>query len=314
MNVARLLFLALVPMFLLGCGGGGDGSREAGSDRVAVTIWPLADVTRQLLPEAIEVVTLLPPGQSPHGFELTPRQVQALSGADIMIAVGLSIDPWADEAVERVGADVTRWHMAEALAIRDDSDHAGHDHAHHDHDHGHHHHGSVNPHLWLDPVLMRLAVDDLHVRLMAEYPEHADAIAERTAAYIEQLESLDTTYRSRLQGIEEPRIATFHDAFDLLAERYGIEVVATLMPFDPVGEVQLARIEAVREAVRQHELTALFIEPQFSDTAAKIIRENTGVELILLDPIGDPNEPQRDSYLKMMQFNLDQLVRGLTGS
>jgi len=329
----------LVMMLLLtGCGEGEPGGDSAtaepsGAQRVVATIWPLADVTRQLLPEAVAVDVLLPPGRSPHGFELTPEQMRRLGRAGLLVSVGLSVDTWADDAADRVGGALARWRMAEAAL-----DHAPHaaasashqgEHGDHGHDHGHNHdhqspetdsekhahdhdHGGVDPHLWLDPVLMRRAAGDLSQHLIERFPEHEQAITRRTADYLQQLRTLDAEYRQRLGAVDQPRIATFHSAFDRLAERYGVEVVATLMPFEPTGEVQLSRIEQVQQIIAAHDLKALFIEPQFADNAARIIQRNTQVDLILLDPIGDPDDAQRDSYLKMMRFNLEQLLRGLS--
>ena len=162
-----MLRFALIALLMLpaGCsrkdsGGGG------GKPVIAVTIVPLASLTQQLVGDAAEVITLIPAGISPHGYEPTAQQMEALQRASIVVLNGAGYDNWAKDAAARrrskpvifvfaemVGAD-TAEHGADA--------HEGHDHAkgepHNDEAPGEHHahdHGGVNPHLWVDPVLAR---------------------------------------------------------------------------------------------------------------------------------------------------------------
>ena len=110
------------------------------------------------------------------------------------------------------------------------------------------------------------------------------------------------------------QIVTFHRAFDRLADRYGLEVAATLMPAETAGGVTSRQYDLVVAAIREHGLKAIFVEPQFSPDAAERISHDTGTKVLVLDPLGDPHIPERAGYLPMMRYNLKTLAEGLASN
>src|SRR6266404_3311839 len=83
----------------LAAAAGCDRSHEAsgGKPVIAVSIFPLASLVEQLTGDWAEVVTLLPASASPHNPSFTPDQVRAVARADILIVVGMGLDPWAEK-------------------------------------------------------------------------------------------------------------------------------------------------------------------------------------------------------------------------
>lgn len=324
---AGLVVLVGLPV---GCG------REEAEDRptVAVTIHPLASIVRELVGEELAVVTLLPPEASPHNYELNPRQMQAVADARAVIRVGLGVDDWAVRAAGATGReDLPVLAISDYLELgeRGDphGDHAGeHDHAHHehaDHDHAHHEHadhdhdgqahdghahhghahGAIDPHVWLDPVLMRRATAELAEHLTELLPGQGEAIAARARQLDGQLAELDTAYREQLAPFQGATITTYHGAYDRLADRYGLRT-RPLMASGAVGSVTADAIARVMA-----EGGVVFIEPQAGHEVAQALRERAGVSVHVLDPLGSPRLDDRDTYLALMRYNLRTLVEGL---
>lgn len=250
---------AALSFSLTGCGrdpaatGGGAGSGAGGGKPVvAATIWPLASLTRQLVGDDVTVACLLPPGLSPHGFEPTATQMQDIADAKLLIAVGLGVDHWAwiaAGATERknlpifVFADAIGIHSDNAAADDDDDDHDAHNADPHDthethaaHAHAHVHLGP-NPHLWLDPQLVQQMLPKLAAELVKALPAHAQTIEANLAKLQADLTQLDLAFRTELAKVPNKQLVTFHNAFDRLAERYGLTIAATLMPIETPGGV-----------------------------------------------------------------------------
>jgi len=307
------LFVLAACGFLTSCA---DRSRPPADAKpvIAVTIYPLADIVEQLVGDAADVACLLPPGQSPHAFELSPRQMATVDDSRLIVAVGLGLDHWVNRAAGSGDRPIVT--LADAIGLADDdSGDDSHDHHHHhDHDHDHHDdaHGSADPHLWLDPVLVRQAVDELTFALVKQLPDDADAIRRNAGELEAELIALHEDYNEQLAPFEGRSIVTFHSAFNRLAERYGLEVATTLTPIEAVGNVSPAALDSAIRAIDKHELKALFAEPQFSPDAARMLAQRTGAAVLILDPIGDPNTTDRNGYLPMMRYNLRTLVDGLS--
>jgi zinc transport system substrate-binding protein len=117
--------------------------------RVVATIFPLADIIKQIGGEAVEVATLLTPGSSPHTFEPTVEQARAVSEADLMVFVGGGLDNWAVK-LGTAGEKTVLLEIMALLAKEEDSDAAFTD----------------NPHIWVDPVLVKERIAPLICRAL----------------------------------------------------------------------------------------------------------------------------------------------------
>ena len=313
----RLMMLA-VALAGLSAAGVGCGRGEAADDRLQIvaSIQPLADLARQVAGDdgRARVSVIVPPGVTPHGFEMSTERTRRLARADVVLVVGLGLDRWAERAAERIAGDARVLSMAQMLG-RDDADHHHHHHHHdhdHDHDHGDHDHSGPNPHLWLDPVLARQWVLALGEELAQMSPEHAGHFRDNAAAVADSLDALHAEHEQALAQVPRRQLVSFHNAFDLLAERYGLEVVAHLTPVElsPGGEVVPARLRAAIAAVRHYELEVIYAEPQFPDAAVRALRSETGVRVLRLDPLGNPDREGYETYQAMMRSNLATLVEG----
>lgn len=289
-------------------GGGCDTkSEQAGKPLVVATTYPLASIVEQIVGDAADVRCIIPPGVSPHGFEPTAKDAEAIANAKVIVLVGGGFDEWVlgDSVIAGKGGQVV-------VSMAKPSAHAHHGHD-HDHDHGHHHHGGENPHIWLDPVRMAEFAHHISHDLMPLFDEATyEVIHDRAIALEEEIEAIDAEYKKALDPIKNKAIITFHDAFNVMADRYKIEVAATLMPPELTGTLTRARIEQSIKAVREHGVGVIYTEPQFPAEAGDVLQREVGVTVLTLDPLGDPHVPERATYQKMMRYNLAKLLEGFT--
>jgi len=296
----------------------GKASRAAGPLRIAVTIPPLGGLVRALSPADARITVLMAPGRSEHGYEFTPNDLAELGRADVVVYIGLHLEP----RVEGFLSDHPRSNrvdvrFADAAGVKDGGPgdgHDGHDHKDHGHEHhddhgGHdeHAHGTVDPHVWLDPVLVMGAVPALAaaIRRGAEDVGAGTAdLAARAAGLTERLVTLDRRYREALAPFAGASIVTHHSAWGRLAERYGLRVASVIREIEG-GEPTPGAIAASVAAIKAEGVKTVFVEPQFSPDAARRIAEVAGVNLGTLDPLGDGD------YFAMMERNLAELVKGL---
>lgn len=282
--------------------------------RVVVTVPPLLGIVKPLVPAGSEVRLLMPPGRSEHGYEFTPSDLAAVARADILIYVGLGLEPRIEREVkERPLAGRVVVCMSESLGIRL-PEHApgGTDEKVEDHEHSadcEHHHGPIDQHLWLDPKLVERfvpvladAIKSIHVaRGAAKLGVDVEDASQRLLGEIRELDAL---YARRLEPLKGAAIVTHHNAFSRLAERYGLVVADSIREFensDPTPK----EIEQLVKTIREKNVSTIFIEPNYNATVAQRIAKAAGVKLGRLDPLGDGD------WLKMMRSNLDQLASHL---
>ena len=300
------ILIGIAMAFVSGCGERSE-TRPEGPLRVVVTLPPLKGLVEPLLPEGSEVKVLLPPGANHHGWQPTPSDVASLSRADIVVYIGRGLEPIV---VRHLNRHKSPWRrdvaFADLLGIE-----LGHHH-HHDHDHHEHcDHGDEDPHLWLDPVLVKQFVEKLGpIVLEAARDAGYEFDAGAANALAMRIDGIDAEYRDRLAPLQGAVIVTHHNAWSRLTDRYGLEVAEVLRPVD-TAEPSAGDLERAARAVREAGVRGVFLEPQYGGRDAGVIRRvagEAGVSVGVLDPHGDGD------WFAMMRRNLDELVRTLGGS
>jgi zinc transport system substrate-binding protein len=288
--------------------------------RVVVSIPPLRGLVEPLLPPGSSVEVLIPPGVSEHGFEIAPAALAGVAKADLVVYVGLGLEPQLEKFVRERGGKTTGGGgdvvvFATVMGHKDDP---GTDHSTHQHDE----HGNciitpgADPHLWLDPVACKSLVREVASRLIALRPlagvELRDHPIRRAArAQMAALDGLDARFRAVVSAARkgsgpeaaEPTIVVAHDAYRLLGARYGLRTVA--IAGLNAGEPKPADLARAIAEVRQRKLIAVFVEPQISPSAARRVAEATGATVLTLDPLG------RGDYFATMNQNLLAIAQAL---
>lgn len=139
------------------------------------------------------------------------------------------------------------------------------------------------------------------IRALAEALDASDEAVDRALA---EVELVDSEYREALAGVRRRILVTHHDGFGWLARRYGLNVGGVIRPGGLV-ETRPSDVARIVEVVERNSLGGIFVEPQFGDRAAMRIRDLTGVEIFVLDPLGSGDWPAT------MRANLVQLKEGL---
>jgi zinc transport system substrate-binding protein len=301
----------LLLSLLAGCSGGSP-APAGGKVKVVASIFPLADVAREIGGEHVEVVMLLPAGETPHGFQPKPRDSEALARARLLLTVGLGLDLWADRAAAASGnRALTTLVFAEAVRVEPIKVAPAEVHEEHEAhaEHEEHAHPFGDPHLWLDPTLMKEYTAALAGALSTIQPEHAADFQTRQEAYGAALDRLDEEYRSTLATARIKSFVSFHSAFTYVARRYGLLQQAVLEP--ERSDVSAGHLERVVEFVRSRGVKVLFAEPQYPRDRLAALAQQTGTTVMTLDPEGNPHVPGHDSYLSLMRTNLDTLAKAL---
>lgn len=289
--------------------------KPQGPLRVVVTIAPLAGLVTPMLPDGATVRTLMTPGRSEHGYEFTPEDLATLGGADVIVLVGLGLEPKVEQFLRdhpSASRQVVDCGESLGLVAPDDADHmpkkpdkhAEHDAHDHDHDHDHDH-GTIDPHVWLDPILVTQLVpairSALQTAMVARGQDLSATFDKAQAKLLDDVLAIDDEYRKALAPFKDRAIVTHHSAWGRLAERYDLRVAEVLRPVES-SEPDPAKVAAIVEAVKKERVPAIFVEPQFDRGSAQRIAQAAGLKVVVVDPLGTGD------WTVMMRSNLKAFV------
>lgn len=302
---------------------------QDGKLTVVGSFYPLVYLAEQVGGEHVTVTSLTPAGAEAHDLELAPADVAGLEKADAVVYIK-GFQPSVDTAV----AEVKPAHVLDVASVTTlqadeehghDHGHEGHDHdataapsateaapdhGHEGHDHGHegHDHGGLDPHVWLDPMIMSAAAHELSHVLGEADPAHAEQYHANAEKLVEQLQALDKSFHDGLQTCSSRSLVTAHEAFGYLARAYDLQIIG-VAGIDPEAETSVARLQEVSKQVKEQGIKTIFAEPGTNKTM-QTLADELQVKLGVLDPLESQTDPAQD-YLAVMQANLQALQDGL---
>jgi ABC-type Zn uptake system ZnuABC Zn-binding protein ZnuA len=275
---------------------------------VVVTIFPVADLVAVVAGDAIRVESLLPVGASPATWEATPGQVRTLSNAAGYIRVGGGLDGW----LEGFGPEATHIALTDGMELLD---------SHHESTAAH---GATesddpesgdpesgDPHVWLDPILVRDAfVPRIQSFLTKLFPDDAVGFADRAGILADTLTLLDAQLRSILESAPKKSFVATHDAWSYFAARYGLQPLGSIYE-RPGHEPSVRGMAYLIRAARADGITVILAEPQLAEGGARALAAEMGASIAIVDPLGGPGIPGRESYTSMMRANARDFARAM---
>jgi zinc transport system substrate-binding protein len=273
--------------------------------QVIATIQPLGMLVREIGGDRVDVVVLVPPGASPHTFEPQPSDIAALARGSLLVEMGAGLDTWVRALAAAASPAPPRSTVAEApgLALLG----TGGPHVEPGRNATREH---FDPHVWLDPIRVRDAVVPALVAALAGVDGEGRILYEqRAGAFRERLDALDADVRRTLAG-RGTRYVAFHAGWRYFAARYGLEEVGVVE--EAPGEEPAPRaLAALVTRAREARVPAILIEPQLSPRVAKVLASEFGATTVLVDPSGDPTDPERSTYADLMRWNARAFARAL---
>lgn len=295
---------------------------KAATIRAVVTVPALKSIVEPLLPPGSELRVLMQPGRSEHGYEFTPSDLAAVAGADLVVYVGLNLEPRVEQTVAKPVEGRTVICFAKVAGLQrsgqpipNTPEALGHDH-HHEHDAScDHEHDEkwVDQHLWLDPMLMAKLVGPVRGAIEETLQAKSQLTTEEQqrqgaaqAALLARIQGVDDQWKASVKSFKHTTIVTHHAAFSRLADRYGLTIVSVIRTIEG-SEPTPGDLAKVLEAIEKHKVRAIFVEPQFNPKAAERLARQAKIGVGQLDPMGDGD------WFALMQRNLDSLATHLKG-
>lgn len=173
--------------------------------------------------------------------------------------------------------------------------------------------------MWFDPVRVSGALNELAEHLTGEAGLAPDAVADCLSRYQSELAQLHDELVEILSAVPPAgrKLVTDHDALSYFADRYGFEVVDTVIPStSTLAETNPAALEELSETIATTGVRAVFAEAgRSTDTIEALIARSGPVEMAVLytGSLGPPGSGA-DTYAGFMRTNARTIADALGGA
>ncbi len=239
-----------------------------------------------------------------HDFQLQSDDMKKIESSTAFIINGAGMESFMDKVINEL-PDVNIINASEGIDLIDNDEHNDH----HEEEEEEHEHSDKNPHVWVSVSNYIKQVENVYKGIAEVDPKNADKYKENMFNYVKKLEALKSQMHNEIDNVKNKDIITFHEAFPYFAEEFGLNIAAVISR-EPESEPSAKEITETIEIVRNTGINALFVEPQYPDTAAKTISAETGAKIYTLDPAVS-GELNKDSYINAMENNMKVLKEAL---
>ena len=286
-------------------------------DQIAVvaTLPPVHALVAAVMGDIGAPTLLIRAGASPHATTLAPSAAQALEDAHVVFWIGPEMETSLVSAMRTLPTNALMVPLIEATGLehrsyRDHGPRSTNEQATHDESHDHAA-GAADQHIWLDPANARAMVRAITSALIARDPANQPTYARNAAATDARLDALTVELADTLGPVRSIPFIVFHDAYQHMEARFSLNAVGAVT-VSPDRRPGAARIVEIRQRIRRHDATCVFVEPQFKPSLARVLVEGTDAQIAALDPLGNGLSPGPDLYFDLMRRNARSLLTCLS--
>lgn len=269
----------------------------------------VTDTVKIIAGDKILVTGLIKSGQDPHTYDPSPRDIALVEKASIIFVNGFDLEEGLMIILNNVNRD-------KIVELSQNITPTGADEA----DHDEHHH-EVDPHTWMSPLNVIKWVETATDALIQISPENEKYFTENSKSYINDLTNLHTDILKKVSTIENEKriLVTDHASFGYFARDYDFTIKGTLLPgFSSNSDTTSKEIINLIKLINEEKIPAIFVGETSGNDIIKLsdnIQAETGSTLKII-PLKtgslDPAGTGADTYIKYMQYNTDQIIRGLS--
>lgn len=263
---------------------------------VTVSIAPQKYFVEQIAKNLLHVNVMVDAGASSHTYEPKPAQMKAITQSDAYFAIG---DGFEKTWLPRFQSTNPKMLIVDtSKGINKLSMKAHH---HENAKKEQHEHETLDPHIWLDPILVKAQAKHICDTLSRLYPLHVKEFEANYTAFSARLDQLDQTIQTMLKEVKPRTFIVFHPSFGYFASRYQLEQIAIEVSGKEPKPAELAIL--IREA-KEENAKVVFTSPQFSQKSARTIAQQIGAKVVAIDPLAYHWEENLLTIAKLFQSEL----------
>ncbi len=294
-SIMRLRIVGvLVGVAVLTAACGSPGAPPEGRPTIVVTYSVLGAVVEDLVGDAATIQVLMPNGADPHEWQPSAKDIETLTRADLLVENGLGLEGgMASAFAQAEAAGVKRFIAADHVTVRHVGAGEGADPS--DPDQAP---GAPDPHLWMDPLTIRDAMDALALQLESDL---GIDVGTRAADLDARLATLNDEVAAILAAVPEAdrTLVTGHESLGYFAARYGFRLIGAIVPsLSSAAEPSAADLAAIVGAIRAARVPALFTELGTPPQVSRAVGAETGAKVVEVMTAALPEDGSYDTFLK----------------
>ncbi len=250
--------------------------------KIAVSIYPIYDIVKNLSLENTEVIYIVPPGANPHTYEPVPSKVKSIKDADLFIGISKEFDSWIEKFLPR---NITKKYISSV---------------------GHY----KNPHIWLSINKSKKISRVITESLILIDPNQKKEYSKNPDIYLKKITKTELKILSQFENIKENRIIQYHPAWNYFAEDFDLDIISTIQSGHGKSP-SLKKFKEIIERAKKTKTHIIVTGLNVSNSSVNTLSKEIKGMIVKLDTMGNPDKNDKSTYLKLMINNGKKLSEAL---
>ncbi|MEA3466230.1 MAG: zinc ABC transporter substrate-binding protein [Thermodesulfobacteriota bacterium] len=243
---------------------------------IVVSVAPQKYLVKKLTGNLAQVSVMVEPGQNPATWEPSARRMVQIANADVLFCIGVPFEKVWLPKLQQSFPGLTVADPRTQIAMLPITGHT--------HTTTHQHHEDIDPHIWLDPLRDIQMAENMTATLCELDPIHRQSYQQRLEKLRREFTQLHLQIAAMLQPYAGCHFMVFHPSWGYFARRYQLKQLAIeLSGKEPRG----AKLAEITTIARHNNISAIFVQQQFSQKAARAIADQISAQIIILDPLAE---------------------------
>ena len=269
--------------------------------KVVATTTNIANLVQIVGGYKVSVDYLCRGDQDPHFLEVLPSYMLKLRNADIVFKIGLDLEKWLPQLID--GSRNDRLELVdlsenisklEVPTTKMDASHGD------VHPYG-------NPHYWLDPENAKIMAEEIYNTLKDFSSQDAEYFKKNLDNFNKEIDSNMINWTTKLSGLKQKNIITFHKSWPYFVERFGLNVVGNVEPKPGIPPTPSHDADLI-QLIKKGNINIILMENYYSDSAPNHISESTGIKVVKV-PVAVYGIEGVDSYIELIDYIVNQITK-----
>lgn len=284
-------------------------ARASDKIKVVTTLPDLADITRQVGGDKVDVFAIAKGYQDPHFVDAKPSFALKLNQADVFVQVGLDLEVgWVPPLLEAArnpkisyggsgyvdaskGVNLLEVPKGDPALLRAEGDI----------------HIFGNPHYWLDPDNGKIIARNICNKLMDVAPENAEYFKSNLDRFNARIDSALQGWEAKIGPYKGTKIIAYHNSWPYFAKRFGIQVSGFVEP-KPGIPPSPGHLVSVIGKMKAENIKVIIISPYYDDKPAQSVASRTGgVVVPIAASVGSFSQVK--TYFDLFDYDINALVQ-----
>lgn len=241
---------------------------------ISVSIPPQSYFVQKIAGDSVELNEIIPPNTDEHNFDFKPSVIEKLEKSHIYFTIGLEFEKILLHKFKDLFKELKIVDSTEGIkAIEISSKHTHHEEEHHE-EH------LNDPHIWLDPLLVKTMVDTIAKALIKQYPHNKALYEANLAHFKKELDMLDMQIKSLLKDKKGKKFIVYHPSWAYFARRYDLIQISVEIDGK---EPKVKDLKALIELAKKEKIQTIFVQKGFPKSTAELLAKECSADIVEID-------------------------------